>query len=70
MTMLTHIRGPFKPAGYPSGGQDMAATGLANEHLAIIRRFCKYAFTILLVGGALGGIIALKAAIALSRLGY
>lgn len=70
MAMLTHTRGPFKPASYSSGGRDTVAKGLANAHLAIIRRFCKHALTILIVGGAVAGIIALKTAIALSRMNY
>lgn len=70
MTMLTHTRGPFKPASYSSGERDTAGAGIANAHLAMVRQFCKYALTILIVGGAVAGIIALKAAIALSRLGY
>jgi hypothetical protein len=70
MTMLTHTRGPFKPAIHSSGERDTAGTGIANSHLAIARQFCRYALTILIVGGAVAGIIALKTAIALSRLGY
>jgi hypothetical protein len=70
MTMLMHTRGPFKPASYSSGERDTAGTGITNAHLAIVRQFCRYALTMLIVGGVVAGIIALKAAIALSRLSY
>jgi hypothetical protein len=43
---------------------------LTTRHGAMIRRFCLCALTALLAGGALAGIIALKAAIFLSRLNY
>jgi hypothetical protein len=70
MTMLTHAGGQFKPARYSSGARDTAGTGATNAHLAMIQRFCMCALTILMAGGAVAGIIALKTAIALSRLGY
>jgi hypothetical protein len=70
MTMLTHTGGRFKPARCSSGGRDIAATGPANARMAMIKRFCLCALTVLVAGGALAGIIALKAAIFLSRLSF
>ena len=69
MTMLTHTGGPFGPAGDLSGGRDAAGTG-AYAHRAMIKRFCMRALTVLIVGGFVAGIIALKAAFYLSRLNY
>ena len=69
MTMLTHTRGPFKPARHPVG-RDATQTGTASAHMAMLKRFCRGALVALIVGSAVAGIIALKAAIALSRLSY
>ncbi len=69
MTMLTHA-GPLEPASHSSGGRGAAGTGAANAHLAMIKRFCLSALTVLIVGSVVAGIIALKAAIYLSRLSY
>lgn len=70
MTMLTHSDVQFKTARYSPGAGDTAATGTTNTHLAMIKRFCICALTCLMVGGAVAGTIALKTAIALSRLSY
>ena len=70
MTMLTHTRGPFKPARHLSVGRDATQTGTASAHMAMLKRFCRGALVALIVGSAVAGIIALKAAIALSRLSY
>jgi len=70
MSMLTHAGGRFKPARCPSGGHDIAATGPAKAHMATIKRLSKFALAVLTVGGALAGIIALKATIFLSRLNF
>jgi len=64
MTMLTHTGGPSRPAG------QLSRTGAANAQMALIKRFCMGALTTLIVGGALGGIVALKVAIYLSRSNY
>ena len=69
MTMPTHAGGRFKLVRYSSAGQDAAGTG-AYARKATIRRFGMRALTILIVGGVVAGIIALKAAIFLSRLNY
>ncbi|MEH2562780.1 hypothetical protein [Bradyrhizobium sp. AZCC 2289] len=70
MTMLAHTGGPFKPARYSSGGRDITGTSTANARLAMIKRLSKFALAVLTVGGALASIIALKAAIFLSRLNF
>jgi hypothetical protein len=61
MTMLTHTRGPSKRAPYSSERQNATEAGAAEAHLAMIKRFCMCALTILLAGAALAGIIALRA---------
>ena len=69
MTMLTHPGSEFKPASYRSGPQNTAdATTIAN--FGMLKRFCLCAFTVLLAGGGVAGIIAFKTAIALSRISY
>jgi hypothetical protein len=70
MTMLMHARGPFKPAHTSLGRQDTVDAGAVEARLAMIRRCCRCAVTILLAGSTLAGIIALKAAIFLSRLNH
>ena len=69
MAMVTHTGGPFGPAGSLSGGRGAAGTG-AYAHRAMIKRFCMRALTVLIVGGFVAGIIALKVAFVLSRLNY
>jgi hypothetical protein len=70
MTTLTHTRGPFERISNSPGRRDTVDAGRAEAHLATFKRFCRCALTVLLVGGAVAGIIALKAAIYLSRLNY
>jgi len=69
MTMLTHPGSKFEPASYRSGPQDTAGTTTIVDP-AVLRRFCLRALGPLLAGGAVAGIIALKAAIFLSRINY
>ena len=61
MTMLTHARSPLQRPTNSPRRQDAAAADAAEAHLAMIKRFCMCALTILLAGGTLAGIIALKA---------
>jgi hypothetical protein len=61
MTMLTHTRGPFERARYSR--RDTVGAGTAKAHLAMIKRFCLGALTILLAGTAVAAIMALKIAI-------
>ena len=68
MTLLTHTGGPFEPAPFSSAKREL--TGAANAHLATIKRICLLAGVFLLALSAVGGIIALRTAIFLSRLSY
>jgi hypothetical protein len=61
MTMLTPARGPFQRPTYSPERQDTVTPGAAKAHVAMIKRFCICALTILLAGSALAGVIALKA---------
>ena len=61
MTMLMHTRGPFEGAPNSLERQDAAGADAAEARLAMIKRFGICALTLLLAGGALAGIIALKA---------
>ena len=62
MTMLMHTRGPFERAPSSMGRQDTVREGAAEAHLAMIKRFCISALTVLAAGGTIAAIIALKAA--------
>jgi hypothetical protein len=78
MTMLTHHRGSSQRTPSPSASQApfearAAATDLAARraaHLATIRQVCRIGLTILLAGGALAGIIALKTLVYFWRYNY
>jgi hypothetical protein len=61
--MLTHMRGPFERTPDSSGGRDKVGAGVANAHLATIKRFCIGATTMLAAGVAVAAIMALKIAI-------
>ena len=64
MAMLTH---DFEQPVRPAGKQRLAQSDSANTHLAVIKRVCLIASTLLLAGGALAAIIALKTAIYFAR---
>ena len=68
MTLLTHTGGSFEPAPHSTTKQGM--TGAANAHRAMIRRICLLAGLFLLALSTVGGVIALRTAIFLSRLTY
>jgi hypothetical protein len=68
MTMLMHTRGPFERAASSSTRQNTIRYGAAAAHLAMIKRFCVGALTVLAAGGALAAVIALKAVIYYWRL--
>lgn len=70
MTMLTYNRSPFERAHHPSETQDAVETAEANARLADIKQFCICAVSILLAMAAVAGVIALKAAVYLSRLNF
>jgi hypothetical protein len=67
MTMLTHPGNVFRPASCRSGRPDTADTTTFAD-FATMKRFCLRALGLLLAGGAVAGIIALKAATFLSRI--
>lgn len=60
MTMLMHTRGPLERTPYSSGRRDTAGAGAAQAHLAMIKRFCISAVTVVASGGLLVAIMALK----------
>jgi hypothetical protein len=62
MTMLMHTRDPFEWTPSSMGRRDKVRKGAAEAHLAMIKRFCISALTVLAAGGAIAAIIALKAA--------
>ena len=68
MTLLTHTDGSFEPA--PHSTTKRALTGAANAHRATIKRICLLASFFLLALSAVGGVVALRTAIFLSRLTY
>ena len=78
MTMTTHTSRPLQRTPSPSERRasfdaDPAAADLAARraaHLAMIRQFCRVGLTILLAGGALAGIIALKTMVYFLRYNY
>ena len=69
MTMLTHPGDRPEPASHRSGrwNTDVPTT---PANLAMLKRFWLHAVGLLLAGAALAGIIALKAAIFLSRINF
>ena len=60
MTMLMHTRGRFERAPNSPERQDAAGADAAEARLAMIKRFGMCALTLLLAGGALTGIVALR----------
>jgi hypothetical protein len=69
MTLLSHssaqTENPFGQARHASGGR-----GATDAHLTAIKRFWLFAFTILLAGGTVAGIISLKTAVDLPYFNY
>ena len=68
MTMLTHTGNRFEPISHSS--RRKAAATPDGAHLTVFKRFCVCAVVVLLTGGAVAGLIALKTVIALSRISY
>jgi hypothetical protein len=58
MTMLIHTRGP----SYSSGRRDTIERAAAGARMVAIKQFCWCALAVLVSGGAIAGIIALKTA--------
>jgi hypothetical protein len=63
MTMPMHRSGPLERARHSSQRPDRVAARPAAAHLAMIKRFCVAALTVLAAGAALAAVIALKAAL-------
>jgi anti-sigma factor RsiW len=63
MTMLMHTRGPLERDASSVVRRDAASDEAAKARLALIKRVCIGALTVLAATGALAAIIALKAAI-------
>lgn len=61
MTMLTHPLSRFKPASYQSRRSEKSGAIAGGAHIAMLRRCCRFAVAVLLIGGGVAGIIALKA---------
>jgi hypothetical protein len=77
MTLLSHFSDPLHDRGpslrayrHADGAGAPAHSDAADARFAAIRRWLGAAFAILLVAGALAGIIALKTAVYLSHLNY
>jgi hypothetical protein len=77
MTLLSHFSDPPPTSGpalrayrHDDVASAPAHLGAKDARLAAIRRLLGAAFAILLAGGALAGIIALKTAIYLPHLNY
>jgi hypothetical protein len=63
MTLLMHTNGPFERARHSSPQRDRVPARPAAAYLAMIKRFCLGALTVLAAGAALAAVIALKAAL-------
>jgi hypothetical protein len=63
MTMPMHSRAPFRRAPVSTGRPDPVREAAAQARLAMIRRVCISALTVLGAAAALAAIIGLKAAI-------
>jgi hypothetical protein len=69
MTLLSHSpaqsESPFRQAR-----QGSAAAVATNAHLTAVKRFCLFAFAIMLACGTVAGIISLKTTVDLSYFTY
>lgn len=70
MTMLAHTGNRFKPASYSSGPQHTAGATPVGAHLAAFKRFCMCAVGVLVAGGVVAGIIAIRMAAYFWRFPY
>ena len=57
MTMMTHAHDPHMLQGHSVGATEIAG---AQSHLAMIKRFVKFALTLVLFVLALAGIMAIR----------
>jgi hypothetical protein len=63
MTMLTHPGGSLERAAYGPRRRVAPASGRAQAHLAVIKRFCIGFVAVLAAGGVVAVLMALKIAI-------
>ncbi len=63
MTMLMHTSDPLGRSVSSMKRRDTASKGVAQAHLAVIKRLGAGTLVVLAAGGALAAIIALKAAL-------
>jgi hypothetical protein len=68
MTMLAHGGGSFRPSSPPSADRHTGATHPVGGHLSRIKQACWFILNVLLAGGVLAGLIALKTAAFVWRL--
>ena len=60
MTMLTHTRGSFQLSSRPSVNRHSGATPAVGVHRTTVKQVCWFVLNVLLAGGVLAGIIAVK----------
>ena len=68
MTMLTHTDGSFRPSSLPSADRSIGATHAVSGLLTRLKQVCWFILNVLLAGGVLAGLIALKTAAFVWRL--
>ena len=60
MTMLTQTDGSFQSSSRVWADRRIGATHAAGDYRTTIGQVCRFVLTVLLMGGVLAGIIALK----------
>ena len=60
MALLTHSDGSFAPSPRPPAGRHTGAAQAIGDPMTRVRRACQFILGVLLAGGALAAIIALK----------
>jgi len=60
MALLTHTDGSFAPSPRPSAGRHTGAAQAISDPMTRVRQLCRFILGVLLAGGALAGIIALR----------
>ena len=68
MTMLTHSGGSFRPSSPPSADRRTGAMHAVAGIPTRIKQVCWFALNVVLAGGVLAGLIALKTAAFVWRL--
>lgn len=60
MALLTHSDGSFAASPHPSAGRHTGAAQAIGDPMTRVRQACQFILGVMLAGGALAGIIALK----------